>query len=211
MHQMSLHNPAQWPEIVFERIREQLGVLWRIEAKLKGARFLGHATIGGRPILSVARGSKMLLGDQIVLRSGRRNNPLGCFQPCVLRTLSPTAELVVDERVGMSAVTICAGRSIRIGHDTIIGAGAMILDNDLHQLGSGGEWMPDCTTGARPVHIGQSVFIGARAIVLKGVTIGNGAVIGAGAVVTSDVPAGCVAAGNPACSRPRTNHPKQAD
>jgi acetyltransferase-like isoleucine patch superfamily enzyme len=42
------------------------------------------------------------------------------------------------------------------------------------------------------------VFVGARAIILKGVTIGDRAVIGAGAVVSKDVPAGHIAAGNPA-------------
>ncbi|MCC6483663.1 MAG: hypothetical protein IT209_02355 [Armatimonadetes bacterium] len=49
-----------------------------------------------------------------------------------------------------------------------------------------------------PVRICDKAWIGARAIILKGVTIGEGAVIGAGSVVTKDVPAWCVAAGNPA-------------
>lgn len=48
-----------------------------------------------------------------------------------------------------------------------------------------------------PVHIGNRVWIGAGAIILPGVTIGDGSVIGAGSVVTRDIPAGVVAAGNP--------------
>jgi len=54
------------------------------------------------------------------------------------------------------------------------------------------------------VIIGRGCFIGARAIILKGVTIGDCAVVGAGAVVTRDVPAGHLAAGNPAVCRPLT-------
>lgn len=48
-----------------------------------------------------------------------------------------------------------------------------------------------------PVHIGSRVWIGAGAIILPGVTIGDDSVIGAGSVVTKDVPAGVVAVGNP--------------
>lgn len=51
---------------------------------------------------------------------------------------------------------------------------------------------------ARPIRIGDGVWIGGAAIVLPGVTIGDGCVIGAGAVVTRDLPPGSLAAGNPA-------------
>ena len=49
-----------------------------------------------------------------------------------------------------------------------------------------------------PIRIEHDVFIGARAMILKGVAIGRGAVIGAGAVVTKNVEAGQIVAGNPA-------------
>jgi acetyltransferase-like isoleucine patch superfamily enzyme len=199
---MSRHNAAHWPEILFERLRERIGVIWKLEARLKGVEVSPRVIFGGRPILSVVRGSSMILNDGVVLRSGRRNNPLGCFQPCVLRTLASDAELILEKNVGISATTICAGGSIHIGEGTIIGAGAMILDNDMHRRSEDGTWRADCVTSARPVRIGRSVFIGARAIILKGVTIGDGAVIGAGAVVTKNVPGGQSAAGNPAQTRP---------
>jgi galactoside O-acetyltransferase len=50
----------------------------------------------------------------------------------------------------------------------------------------------------RPVRIDNKAWVGARTIVLKGVTIGEGAIIGAGSVVTGDVPPWTLAAGNPA-------------
>jgi acetyltransferase-like isoleucine patch superfamily enzyme len=49
-----------------------------------------------------------------------------------------------------------------------------------------------------PVHIGSHVWIGARALILKGVRIGDGAVVAAGSVVTRDVPSRALVAGNPA-------------
>ena len=62
----------------------------------------------------------------------------------------------------------------------------------------------DCTIDqqgyqeARPVVIGDDVWIGGRVIILPGVTIGNGAILGAGAVVTHDVPSYAIVGGNPA-------------
>lgn len=51
---------------------------------------------------------------------------------------------------------------------------------------------------ASPVHIGNDVWIGGKAIILPGVTIGDGCVIGAGSVVTKDVPPHTLVVGNPA-------------
>jgi galactoside O-acetyltransferase len=50
----------------------------------------------------------------------------------------------------------------------------------------------------RPVIIQDKAWIGFNVIILKGVTIGTGAIVGAGSVVTKDVPAYCIAGGNPA-------------
>jgi acetyltransferase-like isoleucine patch superfamily enzyme len=172
--------------------------LWRLEAQIKGVRFEGAVTFFGRPIITVSANSSMILSDGVCLSSATRVNPLGNFQPCVLRTMTAGAKLVVGPKVGMSAAVVCAATSIVIGENTLIGAGAMIIDNDFHELTDQG-WTSELSPDSkRPISIGRDVFVGARAIILKGVTIGNRATIGAGAVVSTDVPAGALAVGNPA-------------
>lgn len=139
-----------------------------------------------------------MIGDGTVIASGTRANVLGLFQPTVLRALVAGARVVVGPGVGMSGTILCAAAAIEVGEKTIFGAGAMVIDNNFHEPVGEWDWNHDRQTSARPVKIGRGAFIGARAMVLKGVTIGDRAVIGAGAVVTKDVPAFHVAVGNPA-------------
>lgn len=189
---------AQFLGTALQTMRESTSLLWCLEAKSKGAQLHGNVKMVGRPLISVAGNSQFILGDGVRMVSSLRANPLGCFQPCVLRTLTEKARLVLGKNVGISGVTICAGLSIELGEGTIVGSGAMILDNDFHSpLGEFG-WANEYQKNARPIKIGRGVFIGARAIILKGVTIGDRAVIGAGTVLTKDVPAGQIAFGNPA-------------
>ena len=195
---MSSHTLAESAGLVVNSLRRSVSQIWKWEARLRGVTVAGRLDLAGRPIFSVAHGSELFLGDGVTLFSAPRSNPLACAQPCVLRTLAAGAELRLERNVGLSATVLCAGRSIRVGEGTIFGSGAMVLDNDFHQPGPDWGWTFDCVTGAKPVVIGRGVFVGARAIILKGVTIGDRAVIGAGAVVVRDVPAGMVAAGNPA-------------
>lgn len=81
----------------------------------------------------------------------------------------------------------------------MIGAGACIWDTDFHPLDPHQRREHQTRDAcSAPVCIEDDVFIGARALILKGVRIGWGAVIGAGAVVTKNVEACQIAAGNPA-------------
>lgn len=82
---------------------------------------------------------------------------------------------------------IIAASEVSIGRDCKISWDVVIMDTDGHGVGDG-------LKVARPIHIGDGVWIGCRAIILKGVTIGNGAVVAAGAIVTKDVPAGAIVA-----------------
>ena len=84
---------------------------------------------------------------------------------------------------------------VTIGDKTQIGPAVQILTAD-HPRDAAGR--ASGLEFGRPIHIGRNVWIGAGAIILPGVTIGDDALIGAGSVVNRDVPAGATAFGNPA-------------
>jgi maltose O-acetyltransferase len=84
---------------------------------------------------------------------------------------------------------------IVIGEDCQIGPGVQLL-TPVHPLEP--QRRKDRLESARPISIGDNVWLGGGAIVCPGVSIGDNSVIGAGAVVTRDVPAGSMAVGSPA-------------
>ena len=195
---MPEHGWAERAGSGLSQLRTWFSVLWSLEARLKGVNLGRDVIFVGRPLISVAPGSRFQLGNHVQIKSALRANPLGCFQPSVLRTLCSGAELVLETNVGISGCVLCAAKSIRIGEGTNIGSGAMLMDTDFHQPTGQWEWGGDPARGARPIQVGRGAFIGARALVLKGVTVGERAVVGAGAVVTKTVPPGHFAVGNPA-------------
>jgi acetyltransferase-like isoleucine patch superfamily enzyme len=91
---------------------------------------------------------------------------------------------------------VSEGPGIAVGRRCLIGTGVHVYDSDFHALDAS-ERRAAAPRMAR-VEIGDDVFIGTNALVLKGVTVGAGSVVGAGAVVIADVPPGAVVAGNPA-------------
>jgi acetyltransferase-like isoleucine patch superfamily enzyme len=142
-------------------------------------------------------GSSIVIGRQWVACSDPKHNSLGVFQLVILKTVGHGAKIVIGDDVGMSGCTITAATSVTIGNHVLLGSGCLITDSDAHPVnpeerraGYGG--------ASRPIVIEDDVFIGARAIILKGVTIGKGCVVGAGAVVAKSVPPYSVVVGNPA-------------
>ena len=91
-------------------------------------------------------------------------------------------------------VRIMAAESIEIGDACMFAHGAYISDADWHGIYDRSEPVGN----TKPIILKDNVWIGDSAIVCKGVTIGENSIIGAGAVVTKNIPANVVAAGNPA-------------
>ena len=108
------------------------------------------------------------------------------------------AGLVIGDRVGVARDACLDGRGgLTLEDDALIGFESVLLswthrwDNpDAAVAGQGFE--------AKPITIGESAWIGARAMVLPGLRVGRQAVVGAGAIVTRDVADRVVVGGNPA-------------
>ena len=105
------------------------------------------------------------------------------------------ATLILNGGYANIGCQIRCRNKITIGKNVAIAHNVSIMDSDFHRIHdeSGRHINP-----SRPVVIGDNVWIGRNSIILKGVTIGEGAVIAAGSVVTKDVPANTIVGGVPA-------------
>jgi maltose O-acetyltransferase len=90
-------------------------------------------------------------------------------------------------------VSITAFLQVKVGRHCLLGQNVRVVDKNEH-----GVEQREAAPPAAPILIEDHVWIGAHAIILPGVSIGRNSVIGAGSVVTKDIPANCLAAGNPA-------------
>lgn len=153
------------------------------------------------PIICREKGSSIILGNYVTLTSNPRHNPL-LTRPVALKTLTPNAVIEMKDHSGISGSSIICCTKVTIGEYTIIGPDTLIYDAIGHDYSPEVGWATRKTRSGRPISIGSKCYIGARAIILNGVTIGDNCVIAAGTVVNRNVPTGHRAAGNPAIITP---------
>lgn len=165
-----------WVEPVLRSVCEQVGNGLRAER------------------LPYIRGEGMIfIGDRANL-SGR-----SCFYFMAGMPETPSIRIGNGVFIG-NGCTLSAASEIVIGDCCLLSAEVRIHDNDGHPLDPENRRanLPITPKDVSPVKIGDNVWIGARATILKGTTLGDNSVIGTGAVVTSDVQPNTIVAGNPA-------------
>lgn len=169
-----------------------------LKFKGNGVCFANFRT-NGIPYVMVSRGGKMSIGRHFAMNNGVKGNPIGCYEKCTF-FVGPKGSLTIGDNVGISQTALISIDNITIGNHVKIGGGTQIFTSDFHSLDPEIRKTPDDIKFRKtaPVSIGDNVFIGARSMILKGVTIGENSIIAAGSVVTKSVPSDQVWGGNPA-------------
>ena len=153
---------------------------------LRGVHHIGVGVrvIGLAPKIT-NRGGRILISDDVIFDAKLTPIYLELERDAVLSIGSNT---YVNDGVWFG----CTGK-LTIGARVLIGPGVRIFDNSYH-----GIYQRRLMPAPRPVTIEDDVWIATNSIILAGVTIGRGAIVGANSVVSKDVPAYSIVAGNPA-------------
>lgn len=154
-----------------------------------------HFTCLGRLIIQ-GHGTYQF-GNELTIYSKETVNPIGGNRT-VFQAING-GKIIIGDHVGMSHAILCSRTEIKIEDQVMIGSGVKIFDHDFHSLTYENRVQNgDTDVKTKPILIKEGAFIGAHAMILKGVTIGRHSVVGAGAVVTKDIPDGQIWGGNPA-------------
>lgn len=174
--------------------------------KGKGVKYGRNLTVVGK--VTIDNRGEITIGDSFMMTSSCDLNPISSNLIGHIYC-SKTGHISIGNRVGMSSTRIWIEDSLTIGNYVTIGANVLLMDTDCHQI----DYRYRCgllkqqeTSSSSPkeqcvqrksITLEDYCWIGAESIILKGVTIGARSVIGAGSIVTKDIPADCIAAGNP--------------
>lgn len=172
---MANRNLSEYMDIACKLVR---GVFYR-------PRFspCGKLLRVGRGVRVLKKAGTIAIGDKVQLH---RQVKLSCWGA------EGTAKLTIGSGTAVGDRTeIHCGGQVEIGRDCNISWDCCIMDRDYHKIDSDTEII-------HPVKIGDRCWIGCNSIIIKGVTLGEGAVVAAGSVVTKDVPARTLVGGNPA-------------
>jgi len=178
---------------------------WTIWTRIKLAALRCPVEAGlqvdGRLVIRMARRGSIVLADHVTINSRFGSNLVGLQGPSVLHCIQ-AGRIEIGPHSGGSSVVLSARTLIRLGAHVKLGGNVRIYDHDFHALDplARRSYRSDqAGVATAPVHIEDDVFIGANAIILKGVHLGARSIVGAGAVVSlKEVPPDSVVVGNPA-------------
>ena len=178
---------------------KMLGIVAMLPMKWKGVRFGKGCFVDGKPQIHMAKGAKIILGNDVTLISRTHHNPL-VEHGVMMSVLEPGAAIELHDHVGVSGCNLVCYNRITVGEYTIIGPGTLLFDSEGHNYVPETGWRIRKKRTGKPITIGKRCYIGMNCTILKGVTIGDDCVISAGSVLSRDVPSGHILHGTrPVC------------
>lgn len=181
-------------------LRSLLSALYLVDLRRRGIYIGKGSYISGRPIITRCSGSKITIGKNFISESVARRQIIGVSHPVIIRTVNSGAVVEIGDDCGVSGVTIVASKRVLIGDGALLGADCVIIDTNFHPVdNSARRYAPKPDPMATDaVDIGRNVFIGTRAMILPGVSLGDNCVVAAGSIVTHSFPPNSLIAGSPA-------------
>jgi acetyltransferase-like isoleucine patch superfamily enzyme len=165
--------------------RDSLIHRWRRAWVLRGVGSAGRDIFVERNVRLLRHPENVRLGDRVMLKEGSRICPT-----------NPGASVGIGPWTTIGHHTfIFAMTSIEIGANCLIAPFCYLIDNE-HGIRSG-RLIREQPMTARPIRIGDDVWLGTGVVVTSGVTVADGAVLGARSVITDDVPANAIVVGVP--------------
>ncbi len=152
----------------------------------KRIRF-GKNTIINHRFMMRGRG-RLVIGNDVNMWAHKEKNEF--------ITLGREALIEIGDRCRLNGISVQCKSRVSVGDDCLAGS-ALIMDTDYHSVRFETRNDP-AAVKVSPVKIKKRVWLAGQCAVLKGVTVNDDAVVGFRAVVTKDVPAGTIVAGNPA-------------
>lgn len=180
-------------------------ILRKLRSNIAGKKLLRNACVGD-DVHWIGKVGCMNNGKRENVRIGNHG-----YIGCQFQALCGGKITVGDNTFIGVGTTIQAKNLVEIGDNVIIANGVLIVDNNNHPtdptsrlaMSACDDYMTDELwtwkyAESKPIKIENNVWIGKNATVMKGVTVGEGSIIALGAIVTRDVPAYTIVAGNPA-------------
>jgi len=142
------------------------------------------------------RKNKLTVGENVYLRSNSNGYHAGMPFPTTILVDKIGAECVIGDNCRINGTYIHAQKRIMIGRNSVIAAGVNIIDSNGHVLHSSNRTQG--RDSPKAIIIGENVWIGLNAIILKNTNIGNNSIVAAGSVVKGTFPNNVLIQGNPA-------------
>lgn len=155
----------------------------------------------GKTLLRTRNRGEISIGDGVVFDADYRHNLVGLCGPTIIDTRHG-GHIRIGDNSGFSSVVMSSKKEIIVGRRVKCGGNVRIFDHDFHSLSPVTRANYDADVAnirSKQIQIGDDVFVGTNAIILKGTRIGSGSIVAAGSVVFGlDVPPNSLVKGNPA-------------